>query len=216
MVVGSTTVKPGKIGRIKVSVIMHKGMGGPHFFHVFVKSSDPDRRVTVLKVKADIVPLEIWRHSHPDAFYLPRKVAEFELRSESVGTDVIPSSLKAFGYPGELKYAYLGRYNKYKKTTRLLVAEYTDAEDAQKNLSKMIEKMKKSTRASYKLIKREVAGNSVYSFKKGMKDLFYFQVANKVCLLFPDSSVALQSLEEVLNHVQAHQSHKRSQGPSSS
>ena len=56
---------------MNVSVIMHDGMDGPHLFHVFIKSSDPEKHVTVLKVKADIVPLKTWRDSHPKAFYLP-------------------------------------------------------------------------------------------------------------------------------------------------
>ena len=64
---------------VKVSVIMHDGMDGPHLFHIFVKSSDPQTRVSLLKVKADIVPLETWRRSHPQAFYLPRDVADFPL-----------------------------------------------------------------------------------------------------------------------------------------
>lgn len=203
MVVGSTTVKPGEIGIVRASIIMHKGMGGPHLFHVFIKSSDPDNPVTTLKVKADIVSLEKWKSSHPDAFYLPRKVAEFELRSESVGLDVIPPSLKAFGYPGRVKYAYFGRYNKLKKTINLLVAEYNDDAEAKKNFSGMIEKKKKNPKTADILIKREIAGNSVYSFKKGAKEHFYFQCDNKVLMLFSDKSVAMQSLEEVLKHVQA-------------
>ncbi len=203
MVVGSATVKPGEMGTIKVSVMMHKGMGGPHLFHIFVKSSDPEKPVTVLKVKADIVPLETWSRSHPQAFYLPRDVAGFKLRSEIVGIDVIDQSYKAFGYPGQLKYAYLGSYKRYEKETRLLVSEYTDVEEAKKLFSKMIERMKKSARASDKLMKREVAGNSVYSLNKGVNEHFYFQSANKVALLFPDSSVVMQSLQEVLKHIQA-------------
>ncbi|MEE9611480.1 MAG: hypothetical protein V3W19_09520, partial [Desulfatiglandales bacterium] len=162
MVVGSATVKPGEIGIVRASIIMHEGMGGPHLFHVFIKSSDPENPVTTLKVKADIVSLETWKSSHPDAFYLPRKVAEFEMRSESVGLDVIPPSLKAFGYPGGRKYTYLGRYNKNKKTTNLVVAEYNDAMEAKKNFSEMIEKKKKSHKTADTLIKREVEGNSVY------------------------------------------------------
>lgn len=203
MVVGSTTVKPGESGTLRVSVIMHEGMGGPHLFHVSVNSSDPEKPTTVLKIKADIVSLKKWRRSHHDTFYLPRDVAEFELRSESVGVEIIPQSLKAFGYPGELKYAYLGKYKKHKKETRLLAAEYTGVQEAKKNLSKMIESLKKMTTESNRLIKREVAGNSVYSFKKGAKEHFYFHSADRVFLLFPDSSVAMQSLEEVLKHVQA-------------
>ena len=67
----------------------------------------------------------------------------------------------------------------------------------------MIEKLKKLTTESNQLIKKEVAGKSVYSFKKGAKEHFHFQSANRVFLLFPDSSVAMQSLEEVLKHIRA-------------
>ncbi len=186
-----------------VSVIMHEGMGGPHLFHISVKSSDPEKPTTVLKVKADIVSLKKWRRSHRDAFYLPRDVAEFELRSESVGVEIIPQSLKPFGYPAELKYAYLGRYKKLKKETRLLAAEYSGVPEAKKNLSKIIEELKKISTESNQLIKKEVAGKTVYSFKKGAKEHFYFQSANRVFLLFPDSSVAMQSLAEVLKHVRS-------------
>ena len=203
MVVGSTTVKPGEIGTLEVSIIMHKGMGGPHLFHIFAKSSDPEKPVTVLKVKADIVPLETWSRSHPQAFYLPRDVAGFELHSEMVGIDVIAQSYEAFGYPGQLKYGYVGSYKKHKKQTRLLVSEYTDEEEAKELFSKMIERMKRGTQASDQLMKREVVGNSVYSLRKGVNEHFYFQSANKVVLLFPDSSVAMQSLEKVLKHIQA-------------
>jgi hypothetical protein len=203
VVVGSATVKPGEIGTVRASVIMHKGMGGPHLFHVSIKSSDPEKPVTLLKVKADIVSLETWRRSHPDAFYLPRNVAEFELRSESVGTQVIPPSLKTFGYPEDLKYAYKGHYSKFKKQTRLLVAEYTDAEGARKNFTKMLESFKKTTRVSDYLRKSEVAGNSVYSINNSAKEHFFFQYTNKVFMLIPDSSVAMESVEDVLKHVQA-------------
>lgn len=180
---------------------MHQGMGGPHLFHIFVRNSDPENRVTILKVKADIVPLETWRRSHPGAFYLPREVAELKLGSESVGVEVIPESLKAFGYPGELKYAYLGKYGKNKKHMRLLAAEYTDVDAAKINFSKIVKRLGKITRKSYQLIKREVAGTTVYSFKKGDKENLYFQIADKVFLLFVESSVATQSLEDVLKHI---------------
>ncbi len=203
MVVGSATVKPGEMGDLRVSVIMHKGMGGPHLFHVFVKSSDPENPVTALKVKADIVALEQWRRSRPDAFYLPRNVGGFELLSESVGLENIPRSLKGFGYPGQLENAYQGRYRSYEKETRLLVAEYRGVEEANENFSKMIQKLKKIPKGSEQPTRREAADNAVYSFKRGAREHFYFQSANKVFLLFPDSSAAKQSLKDVLKHVQA-------------
>ncbi len=202
MVVGSTTVEPGETGTIYVSVIMHEGMGGPHLFHIFVNNSDPGNLVTLLKVKADIVPLETWRRSHPGAFYLPREVAGFKLGSETVGIEVIPESLKAFGYPGELKYAYLGKYGKNKKHLRLLAAEYTDAGAAKKNFSKMVERLEKIIKRSGQFIKRDVEGNAVYSFKKGDKENLYFQIADKMFLLFVEGSMATQSLEGVLKHIQ--------------
>jgi hypothetical protein len=203
VVVGSTTVKPGETGTIYVSVIMHKGMGGPHLFHIFVRNSDPENRVIILKVKADIVPLETWKRSHPGAFYLPREVAGFKLGSESVGIEVIPESLKAFGYPEELKYAYLGKYGKNKKHMRLLATEYTDIGAAKKNFSKMVERLEKIGKKSNQIIKRDVAGNTVYSFKKGDKENLYFQIDDKVLLLFVEGSLATQSLEDVLKHIQA-------------
>ena len=203
MVVGSTTVKPGEMGTIMVSVIMHEGMGGPHLFHIFVKSSDPQKPVTVLKVKSDIVPLETWKRSHPKAFYLPRNLAEFELKSEGVGTETIPPSIKAFGYPGQLKYGYLGSYEKLKKAILLMILEYTNEKEANINFPKILEKMKWSKGESGELLKKEMAGITIYYIGKGAKDHFYFQRANRVLLLFPDRSVAMKSLEEVLKHIQS-------------
>ena len=48
-----------------------------------------------------------------------------------------------------------------------------------------------------------MAGNTVYSFKKGDKENLYFQIADKVFLLFVEGSVVTQSLEDVLKHIQA-------------
>ncbi len=123
--------------------------------------------------------------------------------SESVGIEVIPESLKAFGYPEELKYAYLGKYGKNKKNMRLLAAEYTDVGAAKKNFSKMVERLEKIAKKSNQIIKRDVAGNTVYSFNKGAKENLYFQIDDKVFLLFVEGSVATQSLEDVLKHIQA-------------
>jgi hypothetical protein len=63
--------------------------------------------------------------------------------------------------------------------------------------------MKKNPGGSDQPTRREAAGNAVYSFKRGAREHFYFQRANKVFLLFPDSSAAKQSIEDVLKHVQA-------------
>ena len=95
------------------------------------------------------------------------------------------------------------KYRKDKKKTRLVAAEYTDVEAAKKNFSKIIERLEKITRGTDQLIKREVAGNPVYSFKKGDRENLYFQIADKVVLLFLDSSVATQSLKEVVKHIHA-------------
>ncbi len=86
---------------------------------------------------------------------------------------------------------------------RLLAAEYTDVDAAKINFSKIVKRLGKITRKSYQLIKRDVAGNSVYSFKKGDKENLYFQIADKVFLLFVEGSVTMQSLEGVLKHIQA-------------
>lgn len=184
-------------------MIMHEGMGGPHLFEIPVKSSDPEKPTTILKVKGDIVSLKKWRRSHPEAFYLPRELANFKLRFETVGAEIIPKSLKAFANPEDLKNVYLGSYRQLKKETRLLVAEYADAKEAQKNLSIMIEYAKKSTEKPDQLIQKKVAGNAVYFFNKGDSAQFYFQKANKVFLLFPDKSATRQSLDDVLKHIQA-------------
>ena len=187
---------------VKVSVIMHEGMDGPHLFHVFVKSSDPETRETILKVKADIVPLETWRRSHPEAFYLPRDVAHFPLRSEVVGVDAMAYVRKAFGHHGQVRNAYLGRYEKDKKPVHLLVSEYTDAEQAKGLFSEMLTRMKTNSKTSYQDRQIEVGGNPVYALKNEAHEFFYFQSGNKVAWLFPDGSVAEQSLQEVMQHMQ--------------
>jgi hypothetical protein len=39
--VSSTVLKPGETAKVKVSILMHKGMGGMHLFNVTVASNDP-------------------------------------------------------------------------------------------------------------------------------------------------------------------------------
>jgi hypothetical protein len=202
VVVGSATVKPGKTGTIKVSIIMHEGMDGPHLFHIFIKSSDPEKRVTVLKVKADIVSLDIWRRSHPRAFYLPRKVAHLPLRSEIEGFEAMVFARRALGPHGQIQNAYLGRYAKDKQGVHLLVSEYRDSVKAQKLLSQMVTRMEKEAGASYQFRRINVRGNPVYALKNEAHQYFYFQSDNKVVWLFPDEAVARQSLEEVVQHMQ--------------
>ena len=202
MVVGSATVKPGENGKIKVSVIMHEGMGGPHLFHIFVKSSDPEKRVSLLKVKADIVSLETWRRSHPHAFYLPRDVANFKLRAEIEGIDAIAHANKAFGHPEQIEDAYLGIYEKDKKKQDFLGSEYSDTGGAQKTVVAMMARLEEDDGTSKKPRKIKVKGHPTYSFKNEAHEEFYLQSVNRVVWLFTDGSVARQSLEEVLKHIQ--------------
>ena len=202
MVVGSTTVKPGATGSVNVSVVMHEGMDGPHFFHVFIKSSDPEKHVTVLKVKADIVPLETWRSSHPKDFYLPRNVANFPLSMETVGINAMDYADKTFGHRGQMRNAYLGEYTNRKKQTHLLVSEYKDSEKAESLLSGMIARMKADPAVSRQTKRIEVGGNGVYVWKNEAHEFYYFRSRNKVVWLFPDASVARQTLEEIMKYIE--------------
>jgi hypothetical protein len=198
VVVGSTTIKPGETGTVKVSVTMHEGMGGPHLFHLFVRSSDPETPITVLKVRADIVPLETWRDAHPRAFYLPRLLAENRLLSEIEGSDAIVQAEKAFGQHPELRNAYLGAYQKVTGDVRLLVAEYADAKRASEILLTTIADTTHTGESTTSLKEMEVQGNKVYSLDKAGQDHFYFQNANHVFRLVPEATVAMQSLSDVL------------------
>jgi hypothetical protein len=202
VVVGSATVKPGASGTIKVSVIMHEGMDGPHLFHIFVKSSDAERPVSLLKVKADIVPLETWRRSHPQDFYLPREVAHFPLRSETVGIDAMAYARRAFGRHGQIRNAYLGTYQKDKQQVQLVVSEFTDVEKATHVFSEVTTSLKEHSGASKHNGRIEVGGHPVYALKHKAHEFFYFQSDNKMVWLFPDGSVAKQSVEEVMKHIQ--------------
>ena len=187
---------------INVSVIMHDGMDGPHLFHVFIKSSDPEKPVTLLKVKADIVPLETWRSSHPEAFYLPRNVADFPLRAETVGINAMEYAQKMLGFRGQISNAYLGEYANRKKRTHLLISEFTGSEKAKRLFSEMIAGIKKNITASKPLERMEVGGNEVYVWKNEAHEFYYFQSRNKVVWLFPDASVARQTLEEIMKQIE--------------
>lgn len=202
MVVGSTTVKPGEVGTVSVSVIMHEGMGGPHLFHLFVKSSDPEKRETLLKVRADIVSLEAWKRAYPRAFYLPREVANLPLRMESVGSDPMTNVRRALGPDGQIKNAYLGRYEKNKKEVHVLVSEHTDTEKAAALFSDMLEKMATKPGAANHHTKMDVGGYPVYQSKNTSNEYFYFQSGNKIVWIFPESSVAKQSVKEMMKHIQ--------------
>jgi hypothetical protein len=202
VVVGSATVKPGEIGIIKVSVVMHQGMDGPHLFHIFIKSSDPKQRVTILKAKADIVPLETWRMAQPQAFYLPRDVAHFPLRLEIVGIDAMAYAYRAFGKHGQIRNAYLGKYAKDKQQVHLLVSEYPNAEKAASVFSEVIASMQTNSQVSRRYSRMEVEGKPVHTLKHEVHESFYFQSDNKLALLFPYGPVAEQSLKEVINYLQ--------------
>jgi hypothetical protein len=53
--VGATTIEPGDITTLKVSIHMGRGMGGPHEFQVTVDSSDPAPSGNVVDVKVDFI-----------------------------------------------------------------------------------------------------------------------------------------------------------------
>lgn len=181
---------------------MHEGMDGPHLFHIFVKSSDSEKRVSLLKVKADIVPLETWRRSNPQGFYLPREVASFPLRSETVGIDAMAYARRVFGRNGQIRNAYVGKYQKDKQQVQLVVSEFTNSEKAKLFLSEVTASMKENSEASKHKGRIEIGGHPVYASKNEEHEFFYFQSGNKVVWLFPDVSVAKQSLEEVMKHIQ--------------
>ena len=50
--------------------------------------------------------------------------------------------------------------------------------------------------------KIEVGGNEVFVWKNEAHEFYYFQSRNKVVWLFPDASVARQTLEEVLKYIE--------------
>jgi hypothetical protein len=181
---------------------MHDGMDGPHLFHIFVKSSDPQTRVSLLKVKADIVPLETWRRSHPQAFYLPRHVADFPLLDEVVGVDALDYASKAFGPHGQERNAYLGRYEKDKQHVQLVISEFTDSEQAKGFFSELATSIKEHAGTSLQYRQLQVEGHPVYVLKNEAHEFFYFQRGNKVAWLFPTDSVAEQSLRAVMQHLQ--------------
>ena len=180
---------------------MHDGMDGPHLFHVFIKSSDPGKPVSVLKVKADIVPLTAWRSSHPGAFYLPRKVADFSLSTETVGTNAMDYANTMFGNPGRMRNAYLGEYASRKKRTHLLVSEFANQEEAKRLFSGMIERMQADPARSGQTRMIEVQGNGVYVWKNEAHAFYYFRSRNKVVWLFPDASVATKTVEEIMKYI---------------
>jgi hypothetical protein len=199
VVVGSTTVEAGEVGTIRVSVMMHQGMGGPHLFHIFVRSSDPENPNKVIKVRADIVPFETWRETHPFAFYLPRHLAEKKLLLEIEGIDAIAQAQTAFGHGYEPENAFLGTYEKAVGETQLLVVELPEANKASEVLAKIVARMKKSNSAANPLKETRVREKSIYSLNEERQELLFFQHANYLIRLSSDPSVATQSLKDVLN-----------------
>jgi hypothetical protein len=190
------------MGMVKVSVSMHEGMGGPHLFHIFVTSSDPEQPVTLLKAKADIVPLTTWRTAHPQDFYLPRDVAHFPLRLEIVGIDAMAYARRAFGPHGPIRNAYLGQYAKEKQQMHLLISEYPDAETATGVFSEVISRMQTKSGVARRYSRIEIEGNPVHALQHEAHESFYFQNGNKVVWLFPDAPVAEQSLKEIMTYLQ--------------
>ncbi len=177
---------------------MHEGMGGPHLFHVFVRSSDPEKPVSVLKVKADIVSLEKWRGSHPNAFYLPRELTEFKLFSEIEGIIAEDQAYEIFGLDEPIENAYLGRYRHEKEETHLLVAEYNDVKKAEAIFSNFVTRMTTEDTTSKVFRKLEIAHKDVYLVTKGTREHYYFQYAHQVVQLSPEISIGKECLLEVL------------------
>jgi hypothetical protein len=177
---------------------MHEGMGGRHLFHVFVRSSDPEKPVSVLKVRADIVSLETWRRAHPNAFYLPRELTEFKLSSEIEGIIAEEQAYKIFGRDKPIHNAYLGRYRHEKKETHLLVAEYDDVKKAEEIFSKFVTRMTMEDTAAKVFKKMEFAHKDVYLATKGAREYYYFQNADQVVQLSQEISIGEECLLEVL------------------
>ena len=50
---GSTTIAPGESTTVTVSMLMSKGMGGPHLFEVTINSNDPAPAVNKVTVRAN-------------------------------------------------------------------------------------------------------------------------------------------------------------------
>ncbi len=179
--------------------MMHAGMGGPHLFHIFVRSSDPDNPSKIIKVRADIVPLERWRKTHPSEFYLPRHLAEKQLLLEIEGIDAIAQAQMAFGHGDEFENAFLGTYEKAVGEKQLLVAELREANKAGEVLANFVARIKKSGNSANPLKEIAMGGKSVYSLNEESQELLFFQHKNYVIKLSSDSSVAMQSLKDVLD-----------------
>ena len=55
MVIRGITLKPGESGTASTSMMMHKGMAGPHLFEAVIKSNDPKQPEARLRIKANFV-----------------------------------------------------------------------------------------------------------------------------------------------------------------
>ncbi len=121
---------------------------------------------------------------------------------ESEGGDAMTYVRRALGPDGEIKNAYLGRYEKNKKEVRVLVSEHTDAEKAISLFSALLAKMATKPGAANHHTKMDVGGYPVYVSKDTSHAYFYFQSGNKVVWLSSDSSVAKQSIAEMMKHMQ--------------
>lgn len=55
MVIREVTLQPGFSGTVTTSVMMHKGMEGPHLFEAVIKSNDPRQPETRLRIKANFI-----------------------------------------------------------------------------------------------------------------------------------------------------------------
>jgi hypothetical protein len=52
VVVGSTTLAPGKETEVWTQFTMHEGMGGPHLFLIRLKSNDAVQPERILKIRS--------------------------------------------------------------------------------------------------------------------------------------------------------------------
>ncbi|MBI3091478.1 MAG: hypothetical protein HYY96_12485 [Candidatus Tectomicrobia bacterium] len=55
MVIREVTLQPGFSGTVTTSVMMHKGMEGPHLFEAVIKSNDPRQPETRLRIKGNFI-----------------------------------------------------------------------------------------------------------------------------------------------------------------
>jgi hypothetical protein len=191
--------------------MMHEGMGGPHLFHLFVRSSDPQKPVTILKVKANFVSLEQWRRSHPDAFFFPRKLGVFGLTSETHGYNAIRFAKRILGNGLSLQDAYMGKYriggikkapkkrpSRRKEDIRVLCMEFKDAVEADKGLTGIVSRLKNVKQLKRPLLTMDVGGAVVYTASRASTTTYLFQVDNRVVIVSSDIQNSEDFVAEVL------------------